>query len=355
MRKRKRSSFTDILIAFLALVLMLSFASGALQDIFEDESSGGGSVSNDSATVPKPSDCAHLFRLGTCEKCGQICSHRNSEKAEDGMEYCTACGLISALDPPVLRNDSNVISWDLVPFAESYDIYVNGQYFASVANSFFVFNPDYSGVYDVTVKASAGNVSSAHSNALQFTFYGIQFNEENHAYVYSYEHNGLAYPVVAEGHSFFGYVAPLTGYLLPQEVSVIMDGVLLDPAEYSYDNTTGELTIGNITGEVFVDYRARAISVPELSLNGSVISWNAIQEAKDYHIRVWGYTFDYDEYYETAETSFDLESLNLIPGPYYIFVWVDTGDDWGGQSRMELTIGENGAPMKLGTPFIYFM
>ena len=351
-RKRRKKSWFDILISAAAVMLLVSFASGILRNLDHDSggNSGGGGSGNQ-----KPSMCAHAFVLGICEKCGTVCTHPTSSEAEDGNEYCTVCGLISKLDSPVLRRTSNIISWDPIPFAQSYEIYLNGEALGSVMNSLFLFKPDYSGKYEISVKATVGNVSSALSDSVSLTFYDVKFNEDNHAVVYGSDHYGVDYPLALEGSVFEGYISPLQGYTLPSDISVAMDGVVLSEDQYSYNESTGDLIITNVTGEIFIDYNASAVSIPELVLNGSVLSWNEFPEAKDYHIHIVDGDYFYNEYFETTETSFDLSELNLNPGVYYISVWIDTGDSFGEPAGITYTVGDNGAPIQLVTPYIYFV
>ena len=356
-RKRKRNSWGDLLIGLLAAVMLFSFASGALQDIFDDGGSSGGGSSGSGGTVSKPLVCAHSFSYGWCLKCDYKCIHDSFAEAEDGNEYCTVCNTVLSLGSAlVIRADRNKISWDEDYNCFTYTVYVNGQRVMTTWDCYFEFYPERSGSYEITVVGNAEVCSTPLSNSLNLIFYDVKFDDlEDHVYI-SGSYNGESYPFVQEGCDFNGYIVPLDGYLLPEEITVTMDGVQIGTDRYSYDNSTGALIIENVTGEVFVDIVPHEIAVPELSLSGSVVSWNEISEAKDYHIRVLNYGGEYyEKYFETNETSFNLASLNLAPGVYLVSVWVDTGDSFGTPATITYTIGDNGSPMKLATPFIYFM
>ena len=354
-RKRKTSSCLEVLIRAVVFMLIITFVLGAVRDILEDQSSnvgGSGSKPPSSSTVPKPkpTDCAHRFSFGICEKCSYICPHDSIEIAEDGNEYCTVCGFVASLETPQLRVSSNIVSWDPIPYAQTYSIFVNGEPFGSVSETLFIFTPETSGVYEISVKAEVGAVSSARSAAVSLAFYDVKYNENGHAALIASDGNLFT----VESSAFSGHLTPLNGYVLPESISVMMDGVQLGADRYVYDSITGELMILGVTGEVYVDFEAPAIAVPTLTLKGSVLSWNTVPYARDYHVHVLDRDYIYDEYFEISETSFDLASLNLSPGVYYVSVWVDTGTAFGEPAGITYTLGDDGAPLKLETPFIYF-
>jgi len=178
----------------------------------------------------------------------------------------------------------------------------------------------------------------------------VKYNENGHAALIASDGNLFT----VDGSAFSGHLIPLNGYVLPESISVMMDGVQLGSDRYVYDSITGELMILNVTGEVFIDFEAPAITVPTLTLKGSVLSWNEVPYALDYHVHIVDRDYMFDEYFETNETSFDFASLNLTPGVYYVSVWVDTGTAFGEPAGITYTRGEDGAPLKLDTPFIYF-
>ena len=352
-RKRKRSSCLEIVIHVILVMMIFSFVVSTLRNLMEEQSSGssGGGGNVGSATEAlKPSDCAHRYSFGVCEKCGAICPHNSVLEAEDGNEYCTVCGFVASLETPQLRVSTNIISWDPVPYAQTYSIFVNGELLGSISETLFIFTPETSGTFEISVQAEVGAVLSARSAAVSLVFYDVKYNENGHAGLIASDGNLFT----VEGSAFSGHLTPLNGYVLPENISVMIDGVQLGSDRFVYDSLTGELMILNVTGEVFIDFEAPAITVPTLTLKGSVLSWNAVPYALDYHVHVVDRDYIYDEYFETSETSFDRADLNLHPGIYYVSVWVDTGDAFGESAGTTYTLGVDGAPLKLETPFIYF-
>lgn len=96
-----------------------------------------------------------------------------------------------------------------------------------------------------------------------------------------------------------------TAYELPETITVTN-------CEYEWSAATGQLTITNLTGNVSITVNAtrQKLSAPVISINGSVISWNAVTNATSYGIFADNQPFGAS----TTGTSFDLADYEKAIG-----------------------------------------
>ena len=96
-----------------------------------------------------------------------------------------------------------------------------------------------------------------------------------------------------------------TAYELPENITVTN-------CEYEWSATTGQLTITNLTGNVSITVNAtqQKLDAPVISINGSVVSWNAVPHATSYGIFADNAPFGAS----TAATSVDLSQYEKAMG-----------------------------------------
>ena len=362
MAKKKESSL-NLIIKIVVLVGVMVAVVGIIANVVGDvndtiDGFGGGASSTKNTTsttetMISPSDCEnHEYNSsGICSKCGATCGHADKETATNGNTYCAECGKLYALKAPSITVSAALISWDAVPDAESYVVNVNDATYKT-ENTFYRFSSDEAGEFIVTVQAVSGSVTSEKSNSYTFTYYNVDYNEN--------DHGQLVVPswVVRAGSSYTGRIVANDGHVLPAEIYITMGGVDLTSG-YVYDNTTGDFTIYNVTGDLYITYDATTgvPGVPVLTLNGNVISWNAVPGATDYHIRVYSIETvePFDKYKTTVETSYDLSVLGFTEEvAYSVSVWADNEYGFGEAAAVTYVYKASsaGEMLKLATPVI---
>ncbi len=246
---------------------------------------------------------------------------------------------------------TQMLAGDVVDGATIYELYSVDEYGYTLVDLSAEPRFDLSGYgvgeYIFAVRArGVGYLPSDYSNEIVYTvsdneetvYYNVTYNQNDHGQIIA---NGFS---VAHGGTYWGTISPYEGHALPTEIYVTMGGTALTSGVY-YDSTTGEFMIENVTGDLYITYDApsNVVSAPVLSLNGSVVSWNAISGAIDYHIRVMSVNTatPYDQYFETGgATSYDLSAIGLSEaGQYHVAVWADTADGFGESSAITYYYG----------------
>lgn len=339
--KKKESSF-GLIIKIVVLVVVMVGAVGVIANVVGDVNDTidgfGGSSTNSTtfttSTTISPSECQdHEYdKNGICIKCGTACAHSDKATAENGNTYCAECGKLYALKAPGISVSAALISWDAVSDAEGYIVNINGATYKT-GNLWYNFTSDEAGEFVVTVQAVNGSIISEKSNPYTFTYYAVTYNAN--------DHGQLVVPswAVRAGGTYSGTIVPNVGYQLPADITITMGGTTL-VSGYTYDRTTGEFMIDNVTGNLYITYDASTgvPGKPTLSLNGTVVSWNPVPGATDYHVRVLGMTTVdlFDKYYEMTATSFDLSFVEFEEeATYSISVWADNEYGFGEASAVE--------------------
>ncbi len=152
---------------------------------------------------------------------------------------------------------------------------------------------------------------------------------------------GIPDTTVRDGGTWTATIAPHTDHTLPESITVTMNGATLTAGVgYTYNSTTGAISIPNITGAIkiaatfpWVTYDAPA----NLSVNGNILSWSAVSGADEYYIRIYGDLVNdpnpYDQRFVSTTNSFDLSQCNLTKSELLtIVVWVPVGDGTSGNA-----------------------
>ena len=344
--KKKENSWKLFfqLVALLAVIILVVGivikVIGGINDKIDGFGGGNKSTSTTkktqtTATTISPSQCDnHTFEKGVCVKCGTVCAHERTEVSDNGNTYCSVCGLLRGLKAPVITVSENVISWEAVPEATGYVVAINAETYGTV-NTSYTFTIDKAGTYEITVKAVSNGITSEASNVYTATYYSLSVDLNDRGEL----GNGDGYynPArffIREGDTFSGRIYPHSGYALPEEIYVTMGGVKLNASQYMYINTTGEFSIPNVTGNLYITFDA-PLAIPEvvtgLSFDGRTLTWNPAKGATEYAIRITNNDHfpSYDQYFTVKdETSFMALVYMPYAGNYHIAVWArnDYGD-----------------------------
>ena len=167
----------------------------------------------------------------------------------------------------------------------------------------------------------------------------------NGATVYElYQVNGTKYTLVDSSDTL---EFDLSGYGVGEYTFVVRaKGVGYLPSDYS--------------NEVIYTVEGDLPEAPVLTLNGSVVSWNPVDGATDYHIRVYSIETvePFDEYREVTGTSFDLSTIGITEeASYYVSVWGDCEAGFGEAAAVIYTYDVGGgetAPEYLIAPSISY-
>ena len=338
----KKQSSLNLIIKIIVLVGVMvaavSLIMGFVSDV-NDTIDGFGNhgttptVSTTTATTIPPSECQNhdYDSFGICTKCGTVCGHSEQVVTENGNTYCSECGKLYALKKPVLSVNAALISWDPISDATEYIININHAKYRTI-NTSYEFTSEQAGEFIITVQAVSGSMVSEKSDSYTFRFYNVLLSPDDQGQI------EMSSFVVREGDSCSGTVYPKNGHMLPDQIHITMGGIVLTSG-YTYDPDTGEFVIENVTGEIYITYDAVSgvPAAPVLTLNGTVVSWNAVSGATDYHIRILGKDTEeyFDEYYPTTATSFDLANVDLTEGDsYYVSVWCDSEYGFGDSAML---------------------
>lgn len=259
-----------------------------------------------------------------------------------------AFSLLCVTTYAAVTGTGNTIMGEAVAGATVYELYTVDETGYTLVDVSPALDFDVSGfgvgewVFAVRAKGE-GYLPSDYSNEVIYTvldeeeavYYSVSYDPNDHGQI-------LADSFTVEaGRAFSGTISPYSGYGLPSVIYVTMNGVSLAEGNgFTYDSSTGAFLIDSVTGDLYITYDApsNVASAPSLRLDGTVVSWNAIDGAIDYHIRVMGTNFD--QYYEVSDTSFDLSAIGLTEADSYtVAVWADTENGFGESAAITYIYG----------------
>ena len=207
--------------------------------------------------------------------------------------FLTACGKFGV--PTNLAFEERTLTWDEVVKASGYVVDINGTEYETDSNSYTLADGVY-GVLDMRVKAVSGEKESEYSETLRKTVTWqlgvpqnvaqdgnrIVWDEVPFAQGYIVNVNGVQYPV---SETYYDYTA--TAHT---EVKVLAKG-----------NLEGTLLSSAYSEALVLKY---ALATPAVTVNGTVASWNAVDNASMYEVYVNG-----EKIAETDSTQYDFRYL----------------------------------------------
>lgn len=223
--------------------------------------------------------------------------------------FLTACGKFGV--PTNLAFEERTLTWDEVVKASGYVVDINGTEYETDSNSYTLADGVY-GVLDMRVKAVSGEKESEYSETLRKTVTWqlgvpqnvaqdgnrIVWDEVPFAQGYIVNVNGVQYPV---SETYYDYTA--TAHT---EVKVLAKG-----------NLEGTLLSSAYSETLVLKY---ALATPAVTVNGTAVSWNAVENASLYEVYVNG-----EKIAETASTQYDF--LYLYVGEISVSVKAVSGSD----------------------------
>ena len=117
------------------------------------------------------------------------------------------------------------------------------------------------------------------------------------------------------GQAYNAILTAAAGKYLPDTITITMGG---QPAEFAYDDLTGEISISSVTGDVVITATAESqarLSAPVIDLTGSILSWTTVTNATGYSIRCGG-----EEVATSTGLSIDISTLFSEDGVYAMTV-----------------------------------
>lgn len=207
--------------------------------------------------------------------------------------FLTACGKFGV--PTNLAFEERTLTWGEVAKASGYVVDINGTEYETAENSYTLADGVY-GVLDMRVKAVSGEKESEYSETLRKTVTWqlgvpqnvaqdgnrINWDEVPFAQGYIVNVNGVQYPV---SETYYDYAATER-----TEVKVLAKG-----------NLEGTLLSSAYSETLVLKY---ALATPAVTVSGTAVSWNAVENASVYEVYVNG-----EKIAETASTEYDFRYL----------------------------------------------
>lgn len=276
--------------------------------------------------------CAHTYVNGTCTKCGLVCCHTTKTTATNGNKYCSACNMLISLKTPVITKTGNKIEW--TANAESgcyYTVIQNSTNVLNTTNNFYYVEDENLNAGTNTFKIKAYKivnnnlVSSEDSNSVTYTGnYYVNVRPDN-----TFTSSAEEISSYTSGGTAIIVITPAPGYKLKDTIRVqtvsYTNGhntyTTASASSYTYDKTTGTITIVNISNNYVIDNltesEGTACAAPVISLsNGYELQWSAVDGATVYHIYVNNeyHASTSDTYYEILPTSAGMYAYTVKAG-----------------------------------------
>ena len=198
---------------------------------------------------------------------------------------------------PVLTLDGSVVSWEAVDHATGYEVYIDGDRAASVAETRYEIGVTAFGIYEVRVRATTDESGYAASELSAAIKYVLDSKPD-------VPKQTLAAPVLTLDGSVVSWaaVAHATGY------EVYIDGdkaATVTETRYELNITAAgryEITVRAVTAEDGYESSAASAAVvytvtvattekldaPVLSISGNAVTWTAVAHATGYEVYVNG-------------------------------------------------------------------
>lgn len=194
-------------------------------------------------------------------------------------------------------------------FVTGYKIYSNETLIQTQTSATFNLDTLDAGVHSITVRAYGTNFNDSNaSSAVSYSIYSI-------SNVLTDITNSNTATKIGMTQAYTGTLSAVTGKYLPYSITITMGG---QPAEFAYDDLTGEISISSVTGDVVITATAESqagLSAPVIDLTGSILSWTSVTNATGYSIRCDG-----EEVATSTGLSIDISTLFSEDGVYVMTV-----------------------------------
>lgn len=214
-----------------------------------------------------------------------------------GLLTLSACGDDpTPLAAPEIVLQGNIISWTAVENADGYEIYEDNVKIAETAETSYTIEKTASGAYSYTVKATSKNSSysaSAFSNAAVY-----EFSAESgklSAPILTLSENVLNWEPVDNANIYIIYE---NGEEIARQLTTSFTIIAAEEGEYRYTvkatsynaNYADSDSSNEVVFEVTASYSEPVqLTAPDLSINGKILTWTAVDHATSYAVYENGY------------------------------------------------------------------
>ena len=219
---------------------------------------------------------------------------------------------IIVLSAPVLKLTENIVSWEKVDHADGYIVNLNGTDLAEQTATGYTISVSAVGEYIVKVKAISKNhdqyTDSTYSNSVTYTI-AAKESEALGVPTLSLEDNVVSWGAIDHAD---GYIVNLNGTDLEEQTATEYTISASEAGEYivkvkaiskNLDQYTNSAYSNSITYTISAK-EPEVLGVPILSLEGNVVSWEAIEGADGYIVNLNG-----TDLAEQTETSYTIVAI----------------------------------------------
>ncbi len=192
------------------------------------------------------------------------------------------------LTVPTLTLNGNVVSWTAVANASKYEVFVNGTSKGQITATSYTINATTLGDYIVKVLAVSGDdqhEDSAQSNSVTYTLVATKLAAPQ----ISIFGRIISWPEVANAT---GYEVFVNGVSIGTQAGLSYELTQTDIGIYEVEvksNSTSELySESDKSNKVSFDVSATPLSAPVATIEGNVVSWQAVDNATEYDVYVNG-------------------------------------------------------------------
>lgn len=237
--------------------------------------------------------------------------YTSSDKS-DAVNYTVESTLLS---PPVLTIDGNVVSWDAVPNAQSYEVFVNDRSVGKQSELTYEVTETAVGKYFVAVKAIAGSALYRDSGASYSVLYIVtikldapELTVEGNVVSWDDVNNATGYEVYVDGAK--RTETEQTTFTLADREN---DSYTVTVKSISTDDT---YSTSDASNSVEIVVRTK-LAAPQTTENEGVIEWEAVENAHSYDVYINGIKKDAvtETVYTLAETVANKYEITVVAVP----------------------------------------
>lgn len=247
------------------------------------------------------------------------------------------------LAKPSLTLSGKVVSWKAVERATKYEIFVNGGSRGLQTDLQYTLTDTDAGEYSITVKAKSDSALFTDSDMSYAVIYTISKTELTPP-ILTLTGATVTWDAVANASSYEVFINNVSVGKTDQ-LSYVITETLVGSYTVKVIAVTENANYSNsvFSNEITYVVSPRKLNIPVLSLNGTTVSWSAIENATSYEIFINGES-------RGEQTALSFEITETIVGEYRIQVVAKTSDtQFAASDRSEMVI-YTVEPLALDTP-----
>ena len=249
----------------------------------------------------------------------------------------------TAMAAPQIELTGNVISWDSVEHAGSYEIYENSTLVKTVTENSYEIVKTAKGTYKYKIKALSADKNYSSSKFSNEVIYVVN-NDKLSAPKIAISDGVITWESVehADGYEIFE-----NGELVSSQAETSYTIQKTETGTYKYavksTSTSSDYSTSELSNEV-THIISEQLATPQISIEGKVISWQAVAHAETYVIYENGVVI----YQSWNRTSYEIEQT--VVGDYIYFVVARSGNPAYEMSGNSNTVSYTVEPTALATP-----